>query len=441
MTGPNLWICLQPECHHVGCSEVKNDHSTIHHQKFPLHCVHMNVSTERIWCYLCEKEVHIRAALAQRKMSPDSTCIEGFVSPRVGSGGISVNNDELDQDDMDYDGDQRPRGLVGLQNMGNTCYMNAALQALSNTQPLTSYFLECAGAVAVLAADKKPGLSRAYQKLMKDMWSRRTRGYVVPNGILYGMRNEFLRCFMDQLHEELKEPVLDGTPEDKLASESENEHQESRNYRRRAVMRKKSPASSYTEPRHDGYLRIESQREGARHRRSASFAGTHFAYNSPQRDIGSESELSGSSEAEERYETCSSGASDTDLHIHNVCGGGGDGGRGGGGRGQRFRSIVSDVFDGRLLSSVQCLICNRVSTRVETFQDLSLPIPSREHVTVLRCQQPALTHVQDSWLWWFLSWLRSWFYGPMVSLQDCLAAFFIVPDAINFATASRCRAW
>ncbi|VVD00020.1 unnamed protein product [Leptidea sinapis] len=137
MTGPNLWICLQPECHHVGCSE-----------KFPLHCVHMNVSTERIWCYLCEKEVHIRAALAQRKMSPDSTCIEGFVSPRVGSGGISVNNDELDQDDMDYDGDQRPRGLVGLQNMGNTCYMNAALQALSNTQPLTSYFLECAGAVA-----------------------------------------------------------------------------------------------------------------------------------------------------------------------------------------------------------------------------------------------------------------------------------------------------
>lgn len=41
------------------------------------------------------------------------------------------------------------------------------------------------------------------------------------------------------------------------------------------------------------------------------------------------------------------------------------------------RSIISDVFDGKLLSSVQCLTCDRVSTREETFQDLSLPIPGK----------------------------------------------------------------
>ncbi|XP_063833875.1 ubiquitin carboxyl-terminal hydrolase 33-like [Ostrinia nubilalis] len=152
--GPNLWICLQPDCHHIGCSEVKNDHSTIHQKNFPSHCVHMNISTERIWCYTCEKEVHVRAAIAQSLASPDTTTMEGpGASARFGSVGLAPpSEDDLDPEDMEYDDESRPRGLVGLQNMGNTCYMNAALQALSNTAPLTSYFLQCA-AVAVLAAD------------------------------------------------------------------------------------------------------------------------------------------------------------------------------------------------------------------------------------------------------------------------------------------------
>ena len=33
------------------------------------------------------------------------------------------------------------QGKTGLQNLGNTCYMNSSIQCLSNVFELTSYFL------------------------------------------------------------------------------------------------------------------------------------------------------------------------------------------------------------------------------------------------------------------------------------------------------------
>lgn len=57
------------------------------------------------------------------------------------------------------------------------------------------------------------------------------------------------------------------------------------------------------------------------------------------------------------------------------------------GQKNQHRSIISDIFDGKLLSSVQCLTCDRVSTREETFQDLSLPIPGKDHLVALHQSQ------------------------------------------------------
>lgn len=65
-------------------------------------------------------------------------------------------------------------GLCGLSNMGNTCFMNAALQCLSNSPPLTSYILSDKF-VDDINTNNPLGMhgeiARTYAELIKVIWS------------------------------------------------------------------------------------------------------------------------------------------------------------------------------------------------------------------------------------------------------------------------------
>ncbi|OMJ71190.1 hypothetical protein SteCoe_30655 [Stentor coeruleus] len=110
-------------------------------------------------------------------------------------------------------------GKVGLQNLGNTCYMNSGLQCLSNTYELTKYILDDTyindiNEGNILGSDKNE-LIREYAALVKEMWYGSSH-HVSPWGIKRAF-GDFARQFIgfhQQDSQEMLGFLIDGIHED-----------------------------------------------------------------------------------------------------------------------------------------------------------------------------------------------------------------------------------
>ncbi|KAH9503865.1 Ubiquitin carboxyl-terminal hydrolase 32 [Bulinus truncatus] len=141
------------------------------------------------------------------------------------------------------------KGATGLNNLGNTCFMNAALQCVSNSWPLTQYFISNLH-LFELNRDNPLGMkghiAQRYGELIKDLWSgtsktvaplklRWTIGKYAPrfNGFQQHDSQELLSFLLDGLHEDLNrvhnKPYVelkdsDGRPDRVVAREAWENH-------------------------------------------------------------------------------------------------------------------------------------------------------------------------------------------------------------------------
>lgn len=208
-----------------------------------------------------ERRSSKRKGKGSKKSKKQSRRIQTGKQPRKSSGDSQGGSEgATDEEETDIDAkyhykdlkhaSDRGGGKCGLRNLGNTCYMNAAVQCLSHTTALTEHLLS--GVYEEEINTRNPlgsggDLARAYSSLLHQLWQRPSKsgryGSVAPKAFKkkisrfasqfggYDQHDaqEFLAYLLDGLHEDLNrvkdKPYVeikdsDGRSDETVAAES-----------------------------------------------------------------------------------------------------------------------------------------------------------------------------------------------------------------------------